>query len=164
MSPRSSGETKRSLPPCSRRWRRYTGRTGTFRGGQRTSRRRTVVLLVHIKREVRFVSAGAFAEGCRQPVDPRSDALPFLKSPPLCGGGGGHGRGSLTFQSLEGLSLPAFERRRRDGPDAQHRSSRQDDRRGGDDDPLLRSDRGVADAESRGVGLSTLRSAWRGAA
>src|SRR2546428_6873960 len=122
MSPRSSEETKRSLPPCSRRWRRSSDRTGMFHGGRRLSRRRTVILLVHIKRELRFVSAGAFAEGCRGPVDPRSDAIRFLKSHPLCGGGGGHGRGSLTFQSLEGLSLPAVERRRRDGPDAQHRS------------------------------------------
>ena len=45
-----------------------------------------------------------------------------------------------------------------------HRPGREDDRRGREDDPLLRTDRRVAGPEPRDIGLSTLRSARRGAA
>src|SRR5437016_7960948 len=64
---------------------------------------------------------------------------------------------SIVAQALEGG-------RRGDGFQTQHRPTRQGERRGGKDDPLLRTDRRVAGPEPRDVGVSALRSVRRGAA
>src|SRR5436190_18954097 len=65
---------------------------------------------------------------------------------------------ALTFPRLEGLSWPRPRKEERvNGPDRHHRPCGESDRRGSEDDSLLRRDRGITDPDPGGIGLSTVR-------